>query len=276
MKKTLFFLLLALLFTTTSQAKVVNSLALIVNNEPITQYEINQRMKESNFDEYSAINSLVDERLKDAHLKQLNIKITNYDIDKKIQELADDQGISSENLYKSMEKKGISRANYKKLVERQIKEEKLFTSLAVQSDQEITQEDIIRFYEENINLFTTYQNVRAIRVFAPKSEILEDLRAGKAVKNFTQKEVNFKAENLDPRMNYIFTNTQENMLSPIMPTKNGFEMFYVVQKSGKTIVPFEQISNQVANSYAQKKRDEAFKSFFAKLRTKANIQFIKN
>lgn len=276
MKKSLFFLLFALIFATNSQAKIVNSLALIVNNEPITQYEIKQRMKEAGFDEYSAINSLVDERLKDAHLKQLNIQVTNYDVDKKIQELAKERGISVNALYQAMEKKGISRANYKKLIENQLKEEKLFTSLAMQSDQEITQEDIENFYEEHLDLFSHFKNIKVLRIYAPKAKILEDLMEGKPARDFTQEEMNLSSKGLDPRMNYLFLHTPENALTPIMPTDKGYVMFYVIKKTGQVTVPLEEIYSQVANSYAQKKRDEAFKTFFAKLRTKANIQFIQN
>lgn len=276
MKKSLFFLFFALIFATNSQAKIVNSLALIVNNEPITQYEIKERMKETGFDEYSAINSLVDERLKDAHLKQLNIQVTNYDVDKKIHEIAAGQGKSVASLYQSMEKKGISKANYRKIIENQIKEEKLFTSLAMQSDQEISQEDIENFYEENIDLFSHFKNIKVLRVFAAKAETLEALREGKAARDFIQEEMNLNSKDLDPKMNYLFLHTPENSLTPIIPTKNGYTMFYVIKKSGQVTVPLEEIYSQVANTYAQKKRDEAFKTFFAKLRTKANIQFIQN
>jgi len=76
------------------------------------------------------------------------------------------------------------------------------------------------------------------------------------------------------------------LLSAILQTQNGkytrifdaggrYISYKVLSKNGKTTMPFESAKNAAIASWKQEQQTEAIKDYFEKLKTNADIQYIK-
>lgn len=90
MKKLLGILLLS---TTISFAGLVDAVALVVNDEPITLYDIDKRMVESKVSKKEAVSSLIDEALYEQLLQEKNINVDIFDVNNYLEKIAASNGM---------------------------------------------------------------------------------------------------------------------------------------------------------------------------------------
>ena len=114
-----FLLILAFAFVS-ANADVVNSVIAVVENEPITNYELAQVKKERRVGDAEALEILINSKIKTAEIKKRGIMVNSYEIDQRIAAIAEQNGMSVEALHAAATKDGISKAKFREDVKKSL------------------------------------------------------------------------------------------------------------------------------------------------------------
>ncbi|HDX6330063.1 TPA: SurA N-terminal domain-containing protein [Campylobacter fetus subsp. venerealis] len=258
-------------------AEYVNGLVAIVENEPITDYEIQQVMTKMNISPNDALSVLIRERLEDAQIRTLGISADNYEADEKIAALAQANGIDVTTFKNVIESRGISSEDFKNDIKAGIKKEKLYARILNNPSQNITPENAKRFYEANPKMFVQFEKISVTKYLTNNRQSLNEIsknpmsvQPGVSIEN-----VVLESKELNPQLRYILLNTKKGSFTPIFQTADGFEMFYVYSKEGSYLPDFNSIEKEVVAAMASQEQEIAVADYFNKLRVKANIEIIK-
>ncbi len=271
--KQILFVLLILGF---SQAKIVNSVIANVNNEPITQYEFNETLKKFGGNKKNALDTLINDKLIEHQIKILNITAEPFEIEKRISQIAQQNKLSIQNFQKQVAKH-MSLGQFRQEIANSIKQEKLFSSIFQNSNQNITLEQAQRFYKQNSHLFSNFTNVNVVRFFSTDYEILDNFarQKTKSTQGIIISNENFNLSAINPKIADILNQIPIKTLTPIFETNGGYEMFVVTNKNGAKIKSFDSVKDQILIELVKKDRQKELISYLDKLKTKATIKFIK-
>jgi peptidyl-prolyl cis-trans isomerase SurA len=135
--------LLACLFVWQPQvrAEICNRVVAVVNNEIITLYELNSRLKELTGlepavlrmkDEKGYLNArrrvldlLIDERIATEKIQELGIKVTQKEVDSAIERIKQENSLTHEDLLHSLEAKGLTYETYQENIKKDLERMRL-------------------------------------------------------------------------------------------------------------------------------------------------------
>ncbi|MBP3208081.1 MAG: peptidyl-prolyl cis-trans isomerase [Campylobacter sp.] len=270
-----FLLILAFAFVS-ANADVVNSVIAVVENEPITNYELAQVKKERRVSDAEALEILINSKVKTAEIKKRGIMVNSYEIDQRIAAIAAQNNMSVEALHAAAAKDGISKAKFREDVKKSLQEEKLYGAFENEIRKSVTPENVRQFYNQNLSLFTTFDSVTLTRFIAKSADrlnaVLKNPNArpsGVHVQKGT-----LKNSQMDEGLRYIITNVAQGEFSPVIPTANGYETFYVNSKSGVQTADFESVQEKAIEAYVLSKRQQMLKEFNERLRSNANVRVV--
>ena len=270
-----FLLILAFAFVS-ANADVVNSVIAVVENEPITNYELAQVKKERRVSDAEALEILINSKVKTAEIKKRGIMVNSYEIDQRIAAIAAQNNMSVEALHAAAAKDGISKAKFREDVKKSLQEEKLYGAFENEIRKSVTPENVRQFYNQNLSLFTTFDSVTLTRFIAKSADrlnaVLKNPNArpsGVHVQKGT-----LKNSQMDEGLRYIITNVAQGEFSPVIPTANGYETFYVNSKSGVQTADFESVQEKAIEAYVLSKRQQILKEFNERLRSNANVRIV--
>lgn len=270
-----FLLILAFAFVS-ANAEVVNSVIAVVENEPITNYELAQVKKERRVGDAEALEILINSKVKTAEIKKRGIMVNSYEIDQRIAAIAAQNNMSVEALHAAAAKDGISKAKFREDVKKSLQEEKLYGAFENEIRKSVTPENVRQFYNQNLSLFTTFDSVTLTRFIAKSADrlnaVLKNPNArpsGVHIQKGT-----LKNSQMDEGLRYIITNVAQGEFSPVIPTANGYETFYVNSKSGVQTADFESVQEKAIEAYVLSKRQQMLKEFNERLRSNANVRIV--
>ncbi|MBQ6223650.1 MAG: peptidyl-prolyl cis-trans isomerase [Campylobacter sp.] len=270
-----FLLILAFAFVS-ANADVVNSVIAVVENEPITNYELAQVKKERRVSDAEALEILINSKVKTAEIKKRGIMVNSYEIDQRIAAIAAQNNMSVEALHAAAAKDGISKAKFREDIKNSLQEEKLYGAFENEIRKSVTPENVRQFYNQNLSLFTTFDSVTLTRFIAKSADrlnaVLKNPNArpsGVHVQKGT-----LKNSQMDEGLRYIITNVAQGEFSPVIPTANGYETFYVNSKSGVQTADFESVQEKAIEAYVLSKRQQMLKEFNERLRSNANVRIV--
>ncbi|MBR7047884.1 MAG: SurA N-terminal domain-containing protein [Campylobacter sp.] len=270
-----FLLILAFAFVS-ANADVVNSVIAVVENEPITNYELAQVKKERRVSDAEALEILINSKVKTAEIKKRGIMVNSYEIDQRIAAIAAQNNMDLDQFQNAVAKQGISKAKFREDIKNSLQEEKLYGTFENDIRKSVTPENVRQFYNQNLSLFTTFDSVTLTRFIAKSADrlnaVLKNPNArpsGVHVQKGT-----LKNSQMDEGLRYIITNVAQGEFSPVIPTANGYETFYVNSKSGVQTADFESVQEKAIEAYVLSKRQQMLKEFNERLRSNANVRIV--
>jgi peptidyl-prolyl cis-trans isomerase SurA len=161
-------------------AETCNRVVAIVNNQVITLYELNNRIKEMtghSAEDLKARNEsqfldlrrrilqvLVDERITEEKTKELGIKINDRQVDAAIEKIKRDNQVTQEDLVARLEKEGLTFAKYRQRIKSEIERSELI-EYEVKSKILISDQDIARYYNEHKSTYFSGDKVHLASIF---------------------------------------------------------------------------------------------------------------
>lgn len=88
----------------------------------------------------------------------------------------------------------------------------------------------------------------------------------------TSKTLILNSDDMPLGMVFLFKNLKEGEYSPIFNEGMKYSMYYVVKKEGEKILPFEKVQNLIYSKLAQQKQDIILKTYFDRLKNRADIE----
>ena len=259
-----------------SNAEVINSVIAVVENEPITNYELAQVKKAQRVGDAEALEILINSKVKTAEIKKRGIMVNSYEIDQRIAAIAAQNNMNLDQFKNAVAKQGISKAKFREDIKNSLQEEKLYGSFENEIRKSVTPENVRQFYNQNLSLFTTFESVTLTRYITKNQNALNSVLknpnarpSGVHVQRGT-----LKNSQMDEGLRYIITSVPQGEFSPVIPTTNGYELFYVNSKKGVQTADFESVQEKAIEAYVLSKRQQMLKEFNERLRSNANIRII--
>lgn len=256
-------------------AQNIGGIAMIVENEPITIYDINQAMKQLNTkDKQKAITFLVDDRIQTSEAKKFGFQVSNFELKKKLDQIAKSNNTDINGLQVKIEKDGFDFENFKKQVRKDLQKEKLYQNIMQNAKINTDEETLKHFYETNIDKFSTFSNVDLIVYNSTNPELLQKLLNNPMYKNsqIKSKAISLNASNIDPRLLALLNNTKVGNFTPILNGENTYIIYFIKEKYGKNPIEFDLIKDQITNAYTIHQKEQALKNHLDKIRANAHIE----
>lgn len=259
-------------------AQTIGGVAMIVENEPITLYDINQAMKQlKTNDKQKAIAFLVDDKIQQNEAKNFGIVISDFDLKNKLDQIAKGNNTDINGLQKNMEKKGLNFELFKEQVRKDMQRERLYHNIMQNAKVNINDEVLKKFYEDNLDKFSTFSNVDLVVYNSTNPELLQQLLQNPMYKNeqIKSKAISLNASNIDPRLLALLNNTKAGDFTPVLNGENAYIIYFVKEKYGKNPIDFDLIKEQIGNAYTINQKELALKNHLDKIRSNAHIEEIR-
>lgn len=266
-----------ILALSSANAQYLNGIAATVNNEPITDYDVELVIKALKISPNEALNVLIREKLEDASIKELGINVPESELFARLTAIAQQNGYSDyASFVQVANSKGVDVAAIQDKAKKDLAKAKLYEYIVSQPNENINRENAMRFYEQNRGIFTRFSSAKVIKYTASSGARLEELKninfiaAGTTSTNMT-----IYPDRADPRVLNLIASTAEGDFTPIFNEGAGYATFKVIKKENPELVSFEEVEGSVATMMVEQEREALVADYFNKQRARANIEIIK-
>ena len=271
--------LLLLLLPFYLYAKMIDGIAILVKNEPITLYEIKEAQNQMQLEQKKVIDALIRKKLEMLEIKERGISASSAEIYADIEKMAQQNGMSVLQLYDAMQSaRGLSEKAFKEKIKERIISQKLYNAIAFSQLSEPTLEEQQDYYELHLDRFSHPQAFEVIVYSSKDRQALEKKIANPMLYSVEvdAQDATLEYAKINPRLADILEKTAVGSFSAILPSPDGGVMsFYIKAKNEARIQPFEQVQPMVLNAIMADKREQVLKEYFARLRLNADIKTLR-
>jgi peptidyl-prolyl cis-trans isomerase SurA len=174
----------------TARAEVIDKVVAVVNDQPITLYELDKLMAEKideikkaeggkeqkeKFKNYrdQALQSLIEDKLLAQAMKERQITVTDADVQHAIDNILKRNNLTKQQLADQLSKKGITMNAYLDDLKNQLAKVK-FMSQVIAPRVKVTDQDLDDFFAKNPDKFSNYQSAQMAQIILPLSETASD------------------------------------------------------------------------------------------------------
>jgi parvulin-like peptidyl-prolyl isomerase len=261
--------LLLLLFSL--NAKIIDKITIVVNNIPITSYDI-QKMTKKTKNQNIAIETLINDALIKSAIKEKGIYIDDFDVENKMEEIAKQNNMSLFDFRTLLIKKGEL-----KTLKEKIKKRLEITKLLSYYNKNITKNDVQNYYNSHKAEFIVAQKIDATIYSSNNPDTLKQIKENPLLNssNIEIKNMTFEYNQTNPKLMQFLSKVKTNSFSKIVPiSKDKFSLFYVTKKEGNVTLPFESVASIIFEQLSNKENQKAVQDLLSKLKAKADIQFL--
>jgi len=299
-----------------SSGKVVNAIAAIVNDEVVTLYEVDRESqplireaeKKSVIDatvrtqiRRAALEHLIEKRLLDQKIKELNIKVSDEEIKQAIDDVKKQNNMASQAvLVSALASQGLTFEQYRAQLQEQIEKLKL-VSMEVRAKIQVGETEMREYYEANRAKYSEEETFRARHIFFRTSEkapaedikramttalmVLAEAKSGKdfeeLAKSYSEDPAarkdggalgSFKKGDMMPELEAAILAMKPGEVSELVYTSSGFHIIKLEERSTGKMKPFESVKAEIEDTLYRKKSEERFNQWAKELRAKASIE----
>jgi len=253
-------------------AKIVDKVIASVEGEPITSYELQTFAKKNHISTNEALNILIDQKLIDSEIKKRGISVDDFEIENEMEKIAKQNGMDLFEFKNYLAQRGELK-KLKRQIKNNLLRKKLFDQI-IQTKLKITPNDLKEYYKNHIKDFTVFKSIQVIKYSANNPAILKKIEQNPLTNSLlvTSKSLVLNSNNMSIGEIFLFKSLKEGSYSPIFNEGMNYVMYYVVKKEGKRVLPFEKVENLIYAKLANKKRDMILKTYFERLKNRADIE----
>jgi len=257
-------------------AGLINAIAIIVNNSPITLYDIDQTMRAKNIKQQKAVESLIDKILYNQDLKKQRISVDIFDIDNYIGKLAQQNNMNILD-FKSLVRQQQDYKLFKEQIKKQLIHQKLIKKIATGKLIIASDKDMKIFYENNHEQFKIPDTIEVIAYVSKDKKILNQLKANPMLQSdkFVMQHIAFKQNELSPQSKYILNNTKIKQFSSIFAENKNYNMFYVKEKKDIKVLTFKEVKNKIFQNIMKKREQRYLNEYFETMKITADIKVLR-
>ncbi len=273
MKKLIFVCLVGI---STLYAASLNSIALMVNDQAITTFDIEMAMK-TGLTKKQAVDKLIDKALYDQEIEKHGVFLLDSEYEAYLNNLARQNGMSTDDFKAVIAKQYGSYQLFEMQTRNKMLNEKMIQAVARGNIKIATDEDMKIFYDKNKEQFSS-ASVFDVVEYASKNKIVLESVAQNPMLNtdlVTKSERRLDNTNLNPQIKYLLNATKVGSFTPALRVNDGFVMLYLKDKSGYTILPFEEVKKQIFEQMMLERESMYVKDYFERQKISADVQIIK-
>jgi parvulin-like peptidyl-prolyl isomerase len=274
MKKILPLLICVLL---SSQAQVLDAIAIDVEGEPITTLEIQAVQQKMKMSKQAAVETLIKDRLEKSAIKKAGIIISDEEIQAKVNAIATSKGLTQSKMKEILVQKGLTWDSYIEQITTEMKKERFFQEVILSTIERPSDDELEDYYNNHKAEFSNAPRQMSLVAYTSDSaSALQQAIANpmKPTEGVNKKNILASSNEMSPALLNLIDSTALNSYTKPVNTGKGFIAYYVKSKgSGQS--GFAAVKNSVAARWAQEQRVQAGKDFLNKLKSNANIRVIR-
>lgn len=274
MKKIIF---AAIMSFTISYAGMVDGIALVVNDDPITLYDIEKRKFEKNISKEKAVGQLIDEALFNQLVYKHNITADVFDVNNYLEKLAASNGMDLYTFKSIIKQKYKNYEKYEEQTRKVIIRQKLTDKLVRGNLNIASEEDLKIYYDNNSSKFQMASNVSAVQ-YASKNKVeLNQIRKNPManIPGISRSEIELDQSNLNPQLRYIINETKINQFTPIFTSNKQYVSLLITKKENQETIEFEDVRDRIFNIVMQDREKKYLKDHFEKSKLSADIRVVR-
>jgi len=270
-------LLSLLLGSTLSIAGIVNGVALTVNDDPITLYDIDKTMVDNNIEKNQAVSLLVDKLLYDQLVQKHNIQADIFDVNAYVEKLAATNGMDVYAFKSIIRQKYSDYSKFEDEAKKVVTRQKLIEKIVKGQLKIASEEDMELYYENNVNKFSTAKSVEVVQYTSKKKASLIGVVKSPLLvpENVQRSPMVLETKNLNPQMQYLLNNTKTNTFTPIFTANKEYNTLFIIKKDGTATLDYETVKGKVFNEIMALREKKYLKDYFEKQKLTADIKIVR-
>lgn len=256
---------------------VIDGIAIKVDGNIITLYEISELQKAKKLSRQSAVDELINEKLKENEIRRLNIKVDDSRINDEMNNIAMANKITRTELENALVAQKINIDEYKAELKNHITNRELMQKI-LQTNSALTSEsDLLAFYEKNKDEFKIPTKIKVTSYTATSDVELQRFLQNPMMlnPNIQSKEEEIDIRSLPVQVIGVFLDTPERRFTPVLNSGNMLIVFFIKEKGGKEILPFESAKSMVMQKYSQARENDILNEYFAKIKANTRIEIVR-
>jgi foldase protein PrsA len=240
----------------------------------------------------SVLDSLADQMYGIEKAKELKLipadEELNTEIDKTLKEEMENAG-GEEKFNKQLETLKMTKDDFKENIKEQIIIKKLYDYIV--KDVTVTDEEINKYYQENLYDYTTKPNVMNLSHILVKTEdealkIKEEYNSGKKFEDLAKQygtdatkdnggllgDIPYNDTNIDKTFLEYAKLVPEGMVSQPVQTQFGWHLIKVNKRTEYPAKPFEQVKEDIKSKMLEQKKQDKYSTTMADWKKKASIK----
>ena len=260
-----------------SFAAMVNGIAIIVNDEPITLYDIDKTMSVNNISKNEAVSYLIDKILYDQLVQENNITADVFDINDYTEKLASSNGMDVYTFKSVVKQKYPDYEVFENEAKNAVIRQKLVQKIVKGQLTIATEEDMKLYYEKNKNQFLAASNYEVVQYASKdKAALISTIKNPLVISTeVTREPITLTIDKLQGQMQYLLNETKENTFTPIFTANKQYMAFFIVKKQGSAPLSYESVKAKIFNDIMSTREKKYLKDHFEKQKLTADIKIVR-
>lgn len=256
---------------------LVNGISVLVNDEPITLYEIHKMAKQMNISLKEALSTLIEKRLEDSQIKRLGIQADSFEVGQEIEKIAASNGMSSYELMSFVRSKGLSEEEYRGNIAKSIKNQKLFKRIFRKNIPAPSDSQIVAYYEANKAMFMQSSGFEVTAYRASTYTALQEVQQSpmSVVSGVRLTQERILSSQIDKKTSYYLNQTLDGKFTPILKQDDKYVMYLVDRKLNSTTLSLEEAKPIIIKEIGRDYERDVINNYFDKLKADADIEFVR-
>lgn len=262
---------------------VVNGIAFYVNDEPVTLYELFKTAKMANISQDEAMELLITEKIQDEEVARYNITASEQEIDEMMHEIAARNRQSVESMQQALLSQGVNLDYYRADLKKRVLQKKLYAMVVSQNLELADESELRQYYDQHHSDFTIPTHIKIIRYGASSRELLEKVvlqnypmgSIPPTIEGVVSAPEEIETAKLNPQLISLLMEVPVGRFTPIFNIGGDFVAFWVLSKSGGSVMPFEESKRLVFGKIMRDKESRLLAEHFEKLRAAAKITIVR-
>jgi len=257
---------------------IITGVSVIINDEPITLYEVYKYSQKYKVSRKESLNILVRQKLENSQIKKLRINADTFEVDRYIENLANKNDMSQYEFLNMLKGKDVKIDQYKEELKAKIKKDKLYKSIYRDKLKAVEEEEMKKFYEENPAQFKIANSFNISIYTAQKPEDLKAIQNNPMLQPAGVKIENkiLNASALNNKLKGLLNGTKQGMFTQILKIQNSPTMFYIKEKKDFTQIPYEDVKKSIYRVISKQQEEKVVKDYFEKLKSSASITVVRS
>lgn len=265
------------LVMTTSFAGLIGGISMTVDNEAITLYEIQSYTQQNKVPVEEAVNRLIQRKIEEIEIRKLGIIASPYEVDKKMQEIAKQNGMTEEQFKKALVAEGHSEQRIRQDIEDKFKRDELYKKIVGSSLKKPDEEELQSYYDLHKSEFSMPTSVELVEYISSSKEALE-LQQKQPMVNMPNIEVTQKSvelNSINPQLAQLLVQTPDSSFTPVLNLGKQSGMFFIQKKIGQQNVSFAMAKQAIYARVMKSKEQASLIEYFEKKKSEANIKVVR-
>ncbi|MFA7092213.1 MAG: peptidyl-prolyl cis-trans isomerase [Arcobacteraceae bacterium] len=260
-----------------ANAGLVDAVALTVNNEAITMFDIEAKAAQTKGDKNAAVSMLIDELLYEQELAKHNISVSMFDMNEYLERVAASNGLELYAFKAIVKQKYEDYSVFEEETKKRILRDKLVQKLVRGNIKIATQEDLELFYNNNKGQFASASKFEVTQYASKSRTSLNQIMANPTAKldDVDKQTIVLEQSTINGQVKYLLNSTNAKAFTPIFTANQHYITLFINKKEGEVIESFDSAKEKIFNIIMGQREQKFLQEYFEKLKITADIKVIR-